>query len=254
MFNLKNYPVMHSPFFFLSLFLGIGSFCCLLAQNNPISPLALPDKMVEAKIRIYCEPSLSGSYRGIETKSSIAGLIGVAGKEFLESKKVDLQVNSSKNLLNYKGSPTFSLYKLGELLPKKKIASCELDLEWKSVFIVMIPNMNGGYYMKPINLGDEAFVSGTAQLINFSAETLSSNLGGSTIITEANGTNLISLKHVKSYEFRMLHAIENKNKPQNWRLIVSKNVNARSSDRVLIYIYRKFGNRGPWNSKIILNP
>lgn len=211
-----------------------------------------PDKeeaMIKASISIYVEPISSGTVLGVSKTNTINAKVYGGTEEKPTILPIELAIGSNGNNFIYEGSSKFNLFDDKDTL----ISSCTLNPEWKSIFIVMLPNSDGKYFMRAVDTGKTSIGEGMAKIVNFSSFELASIVADNRIMTPSNGENIVSLDEVKSFEFRMMHAVKDQENTE-WKLVISRNVNVKKKDRILVYVYRRFGSSGPWISQVIRNP
>ena len=229
------------------LLYGITHLQSLTAQTTSVEG-ALPS----VNIRFYTEPIFEGVYKDVEVPRDVLFTLiwGTVEQPGIETIRVTfgrlsqaVTIEGFGPIRVYEGNLTAE-----ETVAKSPLYQIENDVQGGAQIIHVIPTAPGRYLFNAQNVSEGEIRKGTARVVNLSGETIAAMVAEGRGIIEPNASINVSLLEIERFQLKMRYATQG---DEGWKLVYGTRVSASPQDRLLIYVFRKWGNRGPWRVRLI---
>lgn len=217
-----------------------------VTNNAPLVP--------SIEIQFYSESIFEAVYKDVEVPRSVELTLVWGTAENLQVKHLDIKFGKRSSIIEldgpFPGPARLYLGKLtAEQLPgKSPIQEIPVLPGVRSLLIHMIPSGPGEYQFNVQNITDGLIPQGTARVVNLSDQTLAAVVADGKGIIEPGEPIDVSLSEIERFQLKMRYAAKSED---GWKYIYGTRMNAAPDDRLLIYVFRKWGTSGPWRVRLI---
>jgi hypothetical protein len=221
------------------------------AWSVETSPAANDQPALE--LRFFSEPIFEGVIREVEVQQDVQLTLvwGTPEDLSIETLKVRFGKLSARTPIEgaaglvtiYEGK-----HQAETLVGKSPLKQIQIPEGASSLLVHMIPTARGIYQFNIQDVSAGRIKPGIARVTNLSGQTIAAMVAEGKGVIGPQASLDVSLKEIERFQLKMRYATQNED---GWKFIYGTRVTAAPDDQLLIFVFRKWGNRGPWRVRLI---